>query len=109
MTDDNNELDTQSLARVSTFGRFHNVARRHLSQMGEIIALIPPEPSHPRYDEGPERDAWDLWDHEAWGLREQADEHATIATIFACAACELYINDAAARLLGDTYFLKHMC
>jgi hypothetical protein len=50
----------------------------------------------------------DVWDHEAAKIREQADEHATITIVFACAACELYINDAAARLLGDTYVQRHV-
>lgn len=76
--------------------------------MNEVIATFPREPSVDRDEEGPNRAAWDLFDHELAKIKEQADEHATIAIVFACAACELSINDAAARLLGDTYFAKHI-
>lgn len=105
---DDDEAQLQTSARMSTFGRFHDVARRHLGLMQETLASIPPEPPHPWAEEGPERIAWDVWEHGASGIRERADEHATIAIIFSCAACELYINDAAARLLGDKYSESHI-
>jgi hypothetical protein len=76
--------------------------------MDEVIATLPPEPPYSGEEEGPERAAWELWLHEHTKLQTRADEHATIAIIFSCAACELYINDAAARLLGHTYFKKHI-
>lgn len=76
--------------------------------MVEVLATIPPEPQVPRYEEGPEREEWDAWGHEAARIREVADEHAAIAVVFACAACELYINNLGGRALGDSYFEKHL-
>src|SRR5262245_20671536 len=61
-------------ARMSTFGRFHDVARRHLGLMKEALTTLPPEPPHPRYEDGLEREAWDFWDHTAAEIRERADE-----------------------------------
>ena len=95
--------------RVSTFGRFHEVARRHLRLMNEELAKLPPEPPFAGPDDdGPIRRAWEVWSYETAPIEMLADEHATITIVFACAACELYINDAGARLLGDTYYKKYL-
>jgi hypothetical protein len=98
--------EQESLSRFATYGRFGDVARRNLARMEELIGAMPPEP--PFAPEGPERDTWDLYQHETGETREEIDEYAAIVVIFTAAAAELTINDAGARLLGDTYYTAHV-
>lgn len=101
---DSEDDDAETLARFAPFAGFARIARRHFDQMNTLVQSLPPEPSPT--DEAP--DAHLIWGHETHEMRELVDEHAAITIIFACTAAELYINDAAARLLGDTYFEKHI-
>jgi len=101
--------EPETLFRFAPFAGFARIARRHLSQMQELVNSLPPEPPPSHGDEDPpDDDAHLIWFHETQKTRELIDEHAAVTVIFACAAVELYINDAAGRLLGDNYFEKHI-
>ena len=96
----------QSGWRKLTFGRFHDVARAHVALMDAVRR--PPPPTVPHAEEGPAWEEWELFEQADLEAVLKIEEHAVVTIIFACAACELYINDAGARLLGDTYFAKHV-
>ena len=94
--------------RVTPFGRFAEVARANLAMMEEFEMKIPPEVPFSGEDGSPEWEAWMLRQHDASPLEEKVAQHGAITIVCACAAAEFYINDAAARLLGDTYFENHV-
>src|SRR5258705_6292859 len=100
---------SETMFRFSPFAGFARIARRHLEQMQTLAKSLPPEPE-PTWDgDEPIRSEDNLvWNYETQEAREFIDEHAMISVIFACAAAELYINDATGRLLGDTYFDVHI-
>lgn len=94
--------------RVSTFGRFHDVARRHLKERDRLLDEIPEEPKDVPRASPDEFTEYDHWRHANGEVFELIDEHSAITIVFAAAACELYINDVGARLLGDTYYHVHI-
>ncbi len=98
-----------AMFRFAPFAGFAAIARRHFEQMQTLATSLPPEPNSICDEQGSAgTDDHLIWDYETRETRELLDEHAAIVVVFSCAAAELYINDAAARLLGDTYFETHI-
>lgn len=106
-TESQGDRGSEASSRLAPFAGFADIARSNCRQMKALVAQLPPEPPRGGDEAWPD-EAHLIWNHETSPIFHSIDEHAAIAIIFACAATELYINDAGARLLGDTYFRVHV-
>lgn len=82
------------------------MARRQHSAMLNELNRLPPEPPYwPPGDGNDEAAAtYHYWDVDTKSTRQKIEELAVATVLTSCAAVELYINDAGARLLGQKFF-----
>ncbi len=106
---DEEEEEKGSISRIAPFSGFSDIAHRNHSAMQDLLKALPKEPkfvSPEEEDEGAKAE-YHYWEVEARPVLKSIEENAVITVLMASAAVELYINDAAARLLGQNYSERH--
>lgn len=92
--------------RMMPFAGFADIARRHFKEFSTLKASIPEQPPFVPPDDPDQsgRSEHDLWIEDTRLTRQRIEECCIVTVLMSCAAVELYINDAGARLLNKHIF-----